>query len=83
LLDRQLSAEQADALAEKLTSGAWTHDYPITASVAKGLGLRINTDMPNEVFELMALYPQPTRLQSGAGGVEYLPIPRQKQPAPT
>jgi ClpP class serine protease len=83
LLDRQLSAEQADALAEKLTSGVWTHDYPITASVAKGLGLRINTDMPNEVFELMTLYPQPTRLQSGAGGVEYLPVPRQKQPAPT
>jgi ClpP class serine protease len=83
LLDRQLSAEQADALAEKLTSGVWTHDYPITASVAKGLGLRINTDMPNEVFELMTLYPQPTRMQSGAGGVEYLPVPRQKQPAPT
>jgi ClpP class serine protease len=83
LLDRQLSAEQADALAEKLTSGVWTHDYPITASVAKGLGLRINTDMPNEVFELMTLYPQPTRMRSGAGGVEYLPVPRQKQPAPT
>jgi hypothetical protein len=29
---------------------------------------------------MMALYPQPVRAQSG-GGVEFLPIPRQKQPA--
>jgi hypothetical protein len=34
--------------------------------------------MPNDVLELMTLYPQPVRAQ-GSGGVEYLPIPRQKQ----
>jgi len=34
--------------------------------------------MPNEVLELMSLYPQPVRTQSG-GGVEYLPTPRQKE----
>jgi hypothetical protein len=28
---------------------------------------------------LMKLYPQPMRAQSGGGGVEYLPIPRQKE----
>ena len=27
----------------------------------------------------MKLYPQPMRAQSGGGGVEYLPIPRQKE----
>src|SRR4051794_28269027 len=42
------------------------------------LGLSVSTDMPNEVFELMTLYPQPVRTQS-AGGVEYLPVPRQKE----
>jgi len=31
--------------------------------------------MPDEVLQLMTLYPQPTRLRSG-GGVEYLPVPR-------
>src|SRR3989440_596623 len=31
LLDRRLSAERADALAEKLSTGTWTHDYPIFA----------------------------------------------------
>ncbi|HTS39957.1 MAG TPA: ATP-dependent Clp protease proteolytic subunit [Xanthobacteraceae bacterium] len=76
LLMRHLPADQADALAEKLSSGAWTHDYPIFAKVAKDLGLPISTDMPKEVMELMQLYPQPVRTQGG--GVEFLPVPRQK-----
>ena len=75
ILDRRLPADQAEALAEKLSTGTWTHDYPIWASVAKELGLPVSTDMPNEVLELMALYPQPVRSQGG--GVEYLPVPRQ------
>ena len=75
LLTRRLPAEQANALAEKLTSGIWTHDYPIWASTGKSLGLSISTDMPDDVFQLMKLYPQPVRMQSG-GGVEYLPVER-------
>jgi ClpP class serine protease len=76
-LDRKLSGEQAETLAEKLSTGTWTHDYPIAASEAKQLGLPVNTDMPKEVMELMTLYPQPIRAQGG--GVEYLPVPRQKE----
>ena len=70
---------QAEALAEKMSTGTWTHDHPIFASEAKELGLPVTTDMPNEVFELMTLYPQPVRSQ--VGGVEYLPVPRQKESA--
>jgi ClpP class serine protease len=80
LLLRRMPAEQADALAEKLSSGAWTHDYPIWADTAKELGLPVSIDMPQEVLELMTLYAQPVRAQGG-GGVEYLPIPRQKEVA--
>jgi ClpP class serine protease len=79
LLRRRLAAEKADVLAEKLSAGTWTHDYPIWPSTAKELGLSVSTDMPNEVLELMKLYPQPVRTQSGGGGVEYLPVPRQKE----
>jgi ClpP class serine protease len=79
LLQRRLPAEQAAALAEKLTVGTWTHDYPLWASTARELGMPVSTDMPNDVLELMTLYPQPTRMQSGSGGVEYLPVPRQKE----
>ena len=75
LLTRRLAAEQADALAEKLTAGTWTHDYPIWASTAKSLGLSVSTDMPHDVLQLLTLYPQPARMQGG-GGVEYLPVER-------
>src|SRR6202011_2368552 len=80
LLHRRMPAEQADALAEKLSTGTWTHDYPISAEEARELGLPVNTEMPNRVLELMALYPQPVHTQPG--GVEYLPVPRQKEPTP-
>lgn len=78
LLERKMPADRAEPLAEKLSTGTWTHDYPIFATTAKELGLPVTTDMPKEVLELLSLYPQPTRMQ-GSGGVEYLPIPRQKE----
>jgi ClpP class serine protease len=74
------SGRKAEALAEKLSTGTWTHDYPIWATSAKELGLSVSTDMPDEVLELMSLYPQPVRAQGG--GVEYLPVPRQRDPLP-
>jgi ClpP class serine protease len=78
LLDRQLPAEQAEALAEKLSVGTWTHDFPSLAATAREFGLPVSTNMPKEVLELMSLSPQPTRTQGG--GVEYLPVPRHRQP---
>jgi ClpP class serine protease len=77
LLKRRMPEAQASALAEKLSTGTWTHDHPIMVSTAKELGLPVNTDMPNDVLDLMKLYPQPLRQQNG-GGVEYLPVPRQR-----
>jgi len=76
-LQHRMPKEEAQSLAEKLSMGAWTHDYPILAREAKELGLPVSTDMPAEIFELMRLYPQPVRSQPG--GVEYLPMPRQKE----
>jgi ClpP class serine protease len=75
LLNRRLPAEQASELAEQLTSGKWTHDYPIWASTAKSLGLPVSTDMPNDILQLLQLYPQPVRMQN-TSGVEYLPVER-------
>jgi ClpP class serine protease len=78
LLAGRIPEDRAQALAEKMSTGTWTHDYPITAPVARELGLSVSTDMPKGVMELMTLYPQPVRSQGG--GVEYLPVPRQKDP---
>jgi ClpP class serine protease len=79
ILKKRLAPDKADALAEKLSTGTWTHDYPLFAATARELGLPVSTDIPNDVLDLMKLYPQPVRAQSGGGGVEYLPIPRQKE----
>ncbi|MBX5453069.1 MAG: ATP-dependent Clp protease proteolytic subunit [Acidobacteriia bacterium] len=77
LLAKHMERQHARALAEKLATGVWTHDYPISADEARDLGLPVNTEMPTEILELMTLYPQPVRRQGG--GVEYLPVPRQRE----
>jgi ClpP class serine protease len=79
LLAERMAPEQAAALAERLATGTWTHDYPILAEEAKALGLPVSTDMPEEVYEFMGLFPQPTRTRPS---VEYVPMPyrgRQRQ----
>src|SRR5258706_2538995 len=38
LLQRTMPPEQAEALADKLSTGTWTHDYPIWSTVARELG---------------------------------------------
>ncbi|BCX19730.1 MAG: serine protease [Geminicoccaceae bacterium] len=77
LLRDRLGEARAREVAARLATGTWTHDYPISAEEAKALGLPVSTDMPSEVLELMTLYPQPVRRQGG--GVEYLPVPRQRE----
>ena len=72
LLGERMAHDAATALADKLTTGTWTHDYGIGSEEAKQLGLPVSTDMPGEVYDLMALFPQPTRMRSA---VEYVPMP--------
>jgi ClpP class serine protease len=50
--------KQAVVLAEELTSGKWTYDYPITVEEVLKLGIKVNTEMPQEIYQLMNLYPQ-------------------------
>ena len=70
LLQEHIPKERADELADRLSRGEWTHDYPISPTEAQSLGLLVSTDMPAAVLELMTLYPQPVRTQPS---VEYLP----------
>ena len=73
LLGRSLPPEKAGPLAEQMSTGRWTHDYPITVEEAKRLGLNASATMPPDILQLMSLYPQPVKRQPS---VEYLPIPR-------
>lgn len=72
LLADKYPAEKAQELAKLMTSGTWTHDYPISYERALALGLRVNDKIPEDMLHLMQLYPQPMRRQPS---VEYLPLP--------
>jgi ClpP class serine protease len=72
LLDDRMEPEPAQRLADLLAGGYFTHDFPITVERAHELGLPVSTELPELVYELMALFPQPTR---GRPSVTYLPLP--------
>ena len=76
---RSQTSPKAEELAEVLSTGTWTHDYPITVQEAQRLGLKVSTAMPAEVLALLGLYPQPVRRQPS---VEFLPGPRRAQQKP-
>lgn len=69
--------EKAAELAEAVASGQWTHDYPISVDEARSLGLKVSTDMPEEIYKLMALYPQANTRRPT---VEYIPMPYPQRP---
>ena len=77
-----MPAERAEELARLLSSGTWTHDYPINYEEARMMGLPVSEDVPADVYALMSLYPQP---RGRRPSVQYIPMPyapQQPQPAP-
>ena len=72
ILQERLEPEVKDNLINQLTSGQWTHDYPINIEEAKGLGLPVSTQVPTEVYQLMNLFPQTAQRRPS---VEYIPLP--------
>ncbi len=72
ILTPKMGPEKAAQVAEIMSTGTWTHDYPIMVEEARNLGLPISTEMPQEVYELMALYPQPAQHRPS---VQYIPTP--------
>jgi len=68
----KLGKDKAEKLAETLSGGMWTHDYPITAEKLKELGLPVTVGIPPEVYSLMELYPQPSQARPT---VEFIPTP--------
>jgi ClpP class serine protease len=72
ILSEHLSEERARALAQALSEGRWTHDYPITVEEAQELGFSVSTGMPELVYKLMTLYRQPGQRRPS---VQYVPVP--------
>jgi ClpP class serine protease len=79
LLSQRVGAKKAEALAEELAGGHYTHDDPITFDEAKKLGLPVAEGVPREAYDLMALFPQ-------SGGrrpsVQFIPLPTPPSQSP-
>ncbi len=73
LLPDDLADSDAEKLSKVLTHGTWTHDHPLFHETLESFGLNVSTDLPEEILDLMELYPQPTRRNEG---VDYVPVPR-------
>jgi hypothetical protein len=69
--------DRAEYIADELTTGKWTHDFPLTVEALLEMGLRVTTDLPVEAFNLMDLYPQVGRQRPS---VQYVPTPYRERP---
>jgi len=76
LLRDKMGEEKAEEVADKLCSGYWTHDYPLTYEHLRELGIEVSTDMPQEIYDLMDLYKQTEQQRPS---VQYIPIPYRRK----
>jgi ClpP class serine protease len=72
LLAERVDDGEAERLAELLSEGRWTHDYPIRLEQARELGLPVSDAVPGLVYELMTLYPRRSQRRPS---VEFIPTP--------
>lgn len=72
LLADKFDETQARNLARTLTEGRWTHDYPIRCDQLREMGVQVHTDLPEPIYRLMDLYPQPSGRRPS---VTYSPLP--------
>ena len=75
LLKDKMPEERAREVAEILSTGKWTHDYPLTVDKLRELGIEVNTNVPKLVYQLLDLYKQPTTQRPS---VQYIPVPYRK-----
>ncbi len=73
LLSCRMPPDRAQELAVLLTSGQWTHDFPMNCQLLRELGIEVSCNPPAEIYQLMELYPQtPQRRPS----IQYVPLER-------
>jgi len=72
LLSDKMEEARARELANLLSSGNWTHDYPIDSEQLKNMGLPVTVGLMDEIYTLMDLYPQPAQRRPS---VQFIPLP--------
>ena len=76
LMAGKFATERVEEMACALSTWKWTHDYPISYDELKQMGLAVNNDIPDMIYELMELYPQPVQRMPS---VQYIPFPYEKK----
>ncbi len=79
LMGNGMEREKAEGIAEILSAGRWTHDYPISVAEARQIGLPVSDVLPDEVTALMELYPQAVQRRPS---VQYIPVPYRREDRP-
>lgn len=80
LLSDKMEESKAKELAELLSGGNWTHDYPIVCDQLKKMGLPVTVGLMDDIYSLMDLYPQPAQRRPS---VQFIPLPygrREQEP---
>lgn len=72
ILSSRMEEAEAVRIAEVLTAGNWTADYPISSEELAEMGFSVSTEMPVDVLLIMNLYPQPA---FGRPSVDFIPVP--------
>ncbi|MBX9571237.1 MAG: hypothetical protein K2X77_20240 [Candidatus Obscuribacterales bacterium] len=72
LLSHRHDEPMVEQLASVFTSGNWTQDYPISVDELKEVGMAVNCDMPVEVLQFMAMFPQDVGRRPS---VDFIPAP--------
>ncbi|MDQ7792090.1 MAG: hypothetical protein RDV00_08240 [Clostridia bacterium] len=72
LIAGKMDVDNAREVTRTLTSGQWTHDFPITSERLQDLGLPVTTGLMREIYRLMELYPQPGQRRPS---VQFIPVP--------
>jgi ClpP class serine protease len=89
ILLKHFPQDKAAKTAIALSEGRWTHDFPIPVQMAREIGLKVSTDMPLMVYQLMDLYPQANAQRPSVVYVPTKSVPEKSQgqapamPAPT
>ncbi len=72
LLKDKMEEDKAEKIAEELSTGRWTHDYPLDIERLKAIGINITVGLPSYVYDLMELYRQTDQRRPS---VNYIPLP--------
>lgn len=72
LLQGRLTSDEIDEVVAWLTTGRFTHDFPLSYETVESFGFAVVDEVPADVYDLLRMYPQQP---NNRPSVQYIPIP--------